>query len=178
MSSRQMLTTRRKQVHQLKCGKSIMQHRLATASSPATPELHARTGATPERVYDARLELITPEVHNYPTTYILQHHPRTACPNWRYPRTGVIICIQLVSPIYLSDAVFFEGNGSYKCSGAKAATFAIFADVRSTTSLRETASDAMLLCIFFALFFLGRCTSASVSAFCSATCHMPSQTQQ
>ena len=38
MSSREMLTTRRKQVHQLKCGKHIMQDRLATASNPAASD--------------------------------------------------------------------------------------------------------------------------------------------
>ena len=50
-----------------------------------TPELHARTRATPEQVY----------LHLVIIYYLTQDwsYPRTACPNWSYPRTGVIICI-------------------------------------------------------------------------------------
>ena len=57
------------------------------------PELHARTGATPEQVY----------LHLVRLHYLTQdwNYPRTACPNWSYPSAGFACAL-----VWLLGSVF------------------------------------------------------------------------
>jgi hypothetical protein len=57
------------------------------------PELHARTGATPEQVY----------LHLVRLHYLTQDwsYPRTECPNWSYPSAGFACAL-----VWLLGSVF------------------------------------------------------------------------